>query len=338
MNLLFDLSKEHISLPALEICTIFESYNINYSILHKTNDILIVRIDQPSKIIPILTTRLAFTYVISEYYFSTQPNLKEINTLSTQYSCTEPGTIAIRYRNRSQKQNSKQIIQTIAKAYTKNRTVDLQHPTIELYVIITDDRIHVGRIFQNLDRSSYEKRKVQYRPFFSPISLHPKLARGLCNLGYITKESTVLDPFCGTGGFLIEAGLIGCSLIGSDIQKDMINGTKENLSFYGITDAQLFQSDIGDILTTITKPIDAVITDAPYGKSTTTNKEKLDQLYKRTLPTLSQLLKPDGTIVIGLPKEHYKPIFTEYFQLKHIITIPVHRSLTRYFYIGKKTP
>ena len=75
-----------------------------------------------------------------------------------------------------------------------------------------------------IDRTCFEERKVQHRPFFSPISLHPKLARVLVNISAIKRDETLLDPFCGTGGILIEAGLIGAKVIGSDIEEKMIEG------------------------------------------------------------------------------------------------------------------
>ena len=119
---------------------------------------------------------------------------------------------------------------------------------------------------------------MQHRPFFSPISLHPKLARALVNLSSIKKGETLLDPFCGTGGIIIEAGLIGAKILGSDIEKKMIEGCKKTLEFYRIKEYELFCSDIGDIHKFVKNSVDAVVTDLPYGKSTTTKGEELSHL------------------------------------------------------------
>jgi tRNA (guanine10-N2)-dimethyltransferase len=206
-------------------------------------------------------------------------------------------------------------------------------------VIITDDRIFVGLHLFSLDRKDFEKRKVQFRTFFSPISLHPKLARGLVNISKVVPGNMVLDPFCGTGGFLIEAGIVGCRIYGSDIKTEMVEGTRKNLAQYSLFAEKLFISDIGDISQFLDEDIDVVITDAPYGKSTTTNNEDIQLLYSRAFESIRRILKPNGRIVIGLPNTTYEPLLQHYFTVEQMITLPVHRSLTRYFYIGlKKEP
>ncbi|RLF57001.1 MAG: hypothetical protein DRN27_08605 [Thermoplasmata archaeon] len=339
MNLLFDLSKEHPTIPKKEIIVTIKSYQISFNIIYQDDNVFIIEIESNDQILPLLSSRLAFTHSISEFLFSSSINQEEIMMLAKSNPCIEEGTIAIRYKNRSQIQDSKIIVQNLASIYTKNKLVDLNEPDVEIYVIITDKKIYVGRLIISIDRKQYEKRKVKFRPFFSPISLHPKLARALVNLTHVTSESSVLDPFCGTGGFLIEAGLIGCNLYGSDIQSEMIDGTIKNLESFNIKFNDIFISDIGELNRYLEKKVDAVITDAPYGKSTTTKNESLQSLYLRAFESISSILTLNGYIAIGLPDKSYENLFKKYFQLKNIIILPVHRSLTRYFYIGvKKEP
>jgi len=339
MNLLFDLSKEHPTIPKKEIFATIESYQIQFYIIYEDDNVLILEIESNDQILSLLSTRLAFTHTISEFIFSSSINQEEIMILAKSNPCIEKGTIAIRYKNRSQSQDSKKIVQNLASVYTKNRIVDLNGPDVEIYVIITDKKIYIGRLIISFDRKQFEKRKVKYRPFFSPISLHPKLARALVNLTHVTSESCVLDPFCGTGGFLIEAGLIGCKLYGSDIQFEMIDGSIKNLESYNIKFKDVFISDVGELNRNLKKKVDAVITDAPYGKSTTTKNESLQSLYLRSFESIASILTLNGYVAIGLPDKSYENLFKKYFQLKEMIILPVHRSLTRYFYIGvKKQP
>jgi|AntRauTorcE11897_2_1112592.scaffolds.fasta_scaffold00031_92 tRNA (guanine10-N2)-dimethyltransferase len=64
--------------------------------------------------------------------------------------------------------------------------------------------------------------------------LPPKLAQTLVNLSGVSSTAvgkTLLDPFCGTGVTLIEAGLMGFTLLGSDIEQRMIDYTEENLKW-----------------------------------------------------------------------------------------------------------
>ena len=63
------------------------------------------------------------------------------------------------------------------------------------------------------DKKRFEERRAPMRPFFSPVSLHPKYARYLINTSGTAEGDTLLDPFCGTGGILIEASMLGRKII-----------------------------------------------------------------------------------------------------------------------------
>ena len=67
-----------------------------------------------------------------------------------------------------------------------------------------------------------------------PTSLHPQLARCCVNLTGIKKDETLLDPFCGTGGILIEAGLMGLNCIGGDISDWVLKKCRENIKESGL--------------------------------------------------------------------------------------------------------
>jgi len=335
MILLFDLSKEHPLIPKLEIESLYQAYKKKYTIIHENESVLIIDSDINNEFLSILSTRLAFTHSISHYLLHVS-SIYEIKQLKNPPLERFEGSMAIRYKNRSKTQDSRKIVQSLASLFTKNQSVDLENPHNIIYAIITDKKIFVGKQLFILDRNEFEKRKVQFRPFFSPISLHPKLARGLVNIAQVIPGSNILDPFCGTGGFLIEAGLLGCRLFGSDIEEEMIDGTGKNLNHYNLAPIKLFTSDIGSIAEKIEDVMDAVITDAPYGKSTTTKNENIQDLYSRAFQSISKVLKPGGRVAIGLPNKKYGSLFKNHFTLNEVIAIPVHRSLTRYFYTGHK--
>jgi tRNA (guanine10-N2)-dimethyltransferase len=171
---------------------------------------------------------------------------------------------------------------------------------------------------------------VQNRPFFSPISLHPKIARALVNLSCVKKSEILLDPFCGTGGILLEAGLIGARVIGSDIEEKMIQGSKETLDFFKIRGFSMFHSDIGDIKNHVRK-VDAIATDLPYGKSTTTRGEDMNNLYNRTFEAFSNVLKQKGRAVVGMSDKNWIEKASKYLNLLEVHEMRAHRSLTRFF-------
>ena len=62
--------------------------------------------------------------------------------------------------------------------------------------------------------------------------LPPKLAQILINLcGPLPADSTILDPFCGTGVVLQEALLMGYRAYGTDLSKRMVKYTERNLKW-----------------------------------------------------------------------------------------------------------
>jgi tRNA (guanine10-N2)-dimethyltransferase len=159
----------------------------------------------------------------------------------------------------------------------------------------------------------------------------------LVNLSCITKDKLLLDPFCGTGGILIEAGLIGVKVIGSDIEEKMIDGCKKTLDYYDIKNYKLFKSDIGKI-NNLVDSVDAIVTDMPYGKSTTTKGEKMCDLYDRAFEHISKVLKKNCRAVIGIYKKDLISIGKKYMKLEEIHELRAHRSLTRFFVVYKKQP
>ena len=335
MNILFELSKEHEALPKSEIKSCLQSENITYDIVDSNEDALVIDTNASLDKIKKLADRLSMTFFVDKILFFCSPDHEVIKQKAKSNSLKKKGSIAITYKNRTTMINSKKIVSELGDIYSKNRKVNLNNPENEIRVLITNKKIYVGLKIAEIDRPQFEKRKVQFRPFFSPISLHPKIARTLVNLSEIRKNETLLDPFCGTGGILIEAGLIGANLIGSDIEKKMIEGCKKTLDFYGIKNYNLFCCDIGNIKNHV-RSVDAVVTDLPYGKSTTTKGEEIEKLYERAFENIAKVLKEKRKLVIGLSNKERISHAKKYFSLVEKYEIRVHKSLTRYFVVFQK--
>jgi len=335
MKYLFELSKDHESLPNVEVLSCLKAEAIDYKPIHSDDNAIIIESNSGIKKIKTVSDRLSSVFFVDAFLFSCESIPEKIRKNALKNKIVKRGSIAVKYKNRSINIDSKSVVEALADVYTKNRDVNLENPDIELRALITDSRIYVGIKLFETGRSLFDDRKVQYRPFFSPISLDPKLARILVNLSLVKKGKILLDPFCGTGGILLEGGLIGAKLIGSDIENKMIDGCKETLEHYKIKNYKLHCSDIGEIGKFIDS-VDAIVTDFPYGKATTTKGEEMDKLYDRAFKSISEVLKKNGRAVVGLSNSEMISVGEGYFSLLNVYEIKAHRSLTRYFAVYKK--
>ena len=113
----------------------------------------------------------------------------------------------------------------------------------------------------------YGSRAPTDRPFFQPGSMDPLLARALVNIAGARPGTTLVDPMCGTGGVLIEGGLVGASVLGVDAQAKMAQGTAKNLAEL-VPDEHVLGTMRGDAtaLPLADDAADAVVFDAPYGR------------------------------------------------------------------------
>ncbi len=224
----------------------------------------------------------------------------------------------------------REIIENISKEFR----VNLTHPDIEFFLFYGKEII-VTKKELDIDRSSFENRKPQFRPFFAPISLHPRLARCLVNLGVTKEHGLILDPFCGTGGILVEAGLMGYSVVGADIEEAMVKGVKTNLRHFNINDFTIIHADIDELpskLSSIFK-IDTIVTEPPYGRATTTSGVTLERLMKRSFEVFWEILPKKGRLVISLPDVKFISYAKNYFIKLEEFRIRIHKSLTKYIFV-----
>lgn len=129
------------------------------------------------------------------------------------------------------------------------------------FVIIFYPALNLAGIQLNLPKIDWNKRTPAKRRFYHPSSLDPKYSRCMVNLACAKIGETLLDPFCGSGGILIEARDYGLRTIGIDIKESMCKGASLN----GLTD--LICANAFDFPVKLSC-VQAIVTDIPYGKST----------------------------------------------------------------------
>ncbi|MBU7018345.1 MAG: methyltransferase domain-containing protein [Theionarchaea archaeon] len=304
MRLLFYFSGEHPLLAEAEVRALFETYERSWKRLLFENQIGVYEVD----FFPELS-RLSMTHKILDMDFS-----------------LEEKSFRVRVKRILSKVNATQLESQIARNLQHQYgrlPVNLENPEQEVYCIVQKGQPFVGRTVMDFPYS-YERRKPQYRPYFHPSSLHPRIARALVNLGRCSHE--VLDPFCGTGGILIEAGLMGLTVKGLDISEKMVQGTQKNLEHFQIYDYEVFQGDAGAIEVFFPQ-VESVVTDIPYGKASRIV-STYEDLYSEAFQSI-RLITEKACIVCSQPYDFERVGF----RVKEMFMFRVHKSLTRYIYV-----
>jgi tRNA (guanine10-N2)-dimethyltransferase len=324
---LFELSGEHPTLPSAELRACLDML-CEPNTTQEGEGYSICSI--PPSRIPWVIWRLALTHRAGRYLGSSP--FEKARGFSERLVLPE-GTISVRvkrFRGYGSPEQANAAMRAVGKGVSKSRMVNLTDPDIKLRVILSD-RLHFFLDEYQVDRNQYERRHVRDRPFFSPVSLHPRYARALVNLTRVREEHSLLDPFCGTGGILLEASLVGARVIGSDISEVMIEGCRRNLEHFGASYERLEVLDIEDVAEAFGE-VGAVATDPPYGRSASTRKEPAKALHDRGLEAIRKVLAPGGAAGIVLP---YACQPRSGLELLESHRQRVHRSLDRHYCLFK---
>lgn len=196
------------------------------------------------------------------------------------------------------------------------------------------DRWYITREIWNNSITSDFGRRAQMRPFFSPISLSPRTARLMINLSATMKGETILDPFCGTGGILIEGGILGRRVIGNDFALSMASGTKLNLKYFGIKDTNVFNHDVLDL--DPGEAVQAIVTDLPYGRNSRISSRELRDFYSLAMKKMSDILPAGRRMVVMINSPEMLSI-PEQLTTVWSMSFRVHSSLTRHILVFQKT-
>ncbi|MBV0925527.1 TIGR01177 family methyltransferase [Halomicroarcula limicola] len=234
---------------------------------------------------------LAYTHRACELVGTADPTVESARALLDAATIDREGTVAVRAVDvrASTGIDTQRAERTLGGVLTdRGFAVDLDAPEHTLYAYFADPagddeggsgeaRCALGWLETESVRD-FGDRQPTNRPFFQPGSMDPLEARALVNVAGARPGATVVDPMCGTGGLLLEAGLVGARVVGGDAQEKMVRGTRENLEYVldgtGHPDRtaypesgrwDLFRSDAAR-LPLADGRADAVVFDAPYGR------------------------------------------------------------------------
>lgn len=336
------LSGEHVTLPLAELRAILESENKPF--IYDTGFDNLVLFRSTPGITKYIVSRAGMVREIGLHILTLTNDLEELRKAVKDIDICEvvKGKFAIRFRRfkaHCRDIDERKIIDLIATRIIKecNAKVDLSNPDVIVRVIATNGVLVLGLILGTIDTKAFYERRPASRPFFRPGVLSVELSRVFVNLSRPRRDKLYLDPFCGTGGFLIEALFMGYDVIGIDLNKDMVEGARTNIKYYGFENYELIHGDATTI-PLIHRSIGAIGTDPPYGRSTSTMGRNVYDIIEGFLANAVDVLIHGGYIVFATP--HYLDVtdilrdIGLYLVEKHYMR--VHGSLTRILWVTRK--
>ena len=343
MEIVLILSQEHQTLPKAEIEAVLNAESIPFSFKNQYDGILILNIpDEYSKSLKTFGKRLSYTHEVCKLLIETDKvHLNhEIQKYPWKDIIIKDFAVRVKRMDKDDKFDTSNVEWEIGGLINNNidgAKVNLKDPYSFLRLIFINGKILVTERLFKIEKKHFYNLKPHKRPFFYPGSMSPKLARCMVNLTGVRKGDLILNPFCGTGGILIEAGIMGAKVIGVDIDEKMVNGTIKNLNYCGVKDYKVFQGDARKI--NLTNKVKAIATDPPYGISASTGGEKSQNLYAEALVTMGEILTDTGRLCLATP--HYMDIEElvqgTNFEIIEQHHIRMHKSLTRVISILKKS-
>jgi tRNA (guanine10-N2)-dimethyltransferase len=343
-RLFFLLSGEHETLPTAELKAILEAEGYAYRILERLDQVL--RVEADPKCVEAVKNRAALTRLCGLELFACEAEpseaVKAIRSANLSEVLKSGESFAVRIRH--VKSHAREVdgmalerrLGEIILGMAEKAKVNLQNPQKTFAGILTDNKLVFGLKLADVPPKSFMERRPKKKPFFHPSAMPPKLARCMVNLAKPKAGDLILDPFCGTGSILIEAALIGCRILGMDIQKRMARGSLKNFKHFGIEPEGVI---VGDAKNPPVQEVDCVVADPPYGRSATTLKRTTKQIIEECLTAIHDGLDKGRRICMAAPKTIRISQIGTMLGYKHIEShlVYVHRSLTREITVFEKT-
>ena len=114
MYILFELSREHESLPISEMLSVLDAEGLEFKIIEKNKDIVLIKLEK-NKNLKKVKKRISMAFFIDEFLFSSDKNLTKLEEKLKKYELKINGSIAVKYKKRSNSIKSNDIVKLIAK-------------------------------------------------------------------------------------------------------------------------------------------------------------------------------------------------------------------------------
>lgn len=337
------LSGENQTIPISEMVAILEMEDIKYKIKEHHTKVLILEAEK--ELDKDISNRLSMVHSFFRLIFECSLDINEIQSELKNVNFERFLSIGTTFRVRIKRikcdhVNPEKLERVLGNSILNKIIyqikVDLLNPKVRFIGLCQNNKFFFCLELGKTARKDSFERPTTKRPFFHPTAMKPHVARALVNLSHARIGEMFLDPFCGAGSILIEAGLIGCKILGSDVDRKMILGVRKNLSYYKIDPEAVICADVKCL--PLRNQIQAIATDPPYGRSSSTHGLEVKALIREFLNEVLDLLRKGGRICFAIPKNIDTHEFIDQRQLK-IIEIHdyyIHRSLTRKIFVLKK--
>ena len=325
---LFELGGENTELGKYEALELLK-YN-NYEPKIEKDYGKVITISSSKLLTNKIISRLSMTKRLSKIIFHSDK--KKVNHIIDDLNPIDIGqkSFAIRQIGRSNL-DEKKIAVKIGKKVSDINKISLDNPEVTiLFYHNKDFFISLKLDYQNTAYKRCLKHHISQRPYFSPIGIHPRIARAMVNLSNCKENETLVDPFCGTGGILIEAADMNLNVIGIDLKEKMVEYSTGNLKHFGFK-GKIIESDfekINDI------KFNSIVCDPPYGIASTSGGEKISSLIKRYIQSIENKMTKGQRLVIAL--NDVELLKEKKMKIIHHFKWYIHKSLTRNILVLEK--
>jgi tRNA (guanine10-N2)-dimethyltransferase len=335
-KLFFLLSGEHETLPVYELKAILEAEGKKYSVVEQLRQIL--RLEASVSCVESIVRRAALTRVCCAEILcakaETEEILKQCRSASFAKHLKKSESFAVRVRRIGESAPEVDSVRLereiggVVWDQIGSAKVSLKRPDVTFFGVLTGSFFVLGRKLAEIIPKAFVLRGPRRRPFFHPSAMPAKLARCMVNLARPVAGEVVLDPFCGTGAMLIEAGLMGCRVAGFDVQWRMVRGSLRNLKHFGVEADGVLMADVRHMPI---RKVDCIVTDPPYGRSATTLGREVADIVEDFLGVAAGCVAPGRRLCIAFPKGVRIGELAEDSGFKVVEShyVYVHRSLTR---------
>ena len=342
-NLFLLLSGEHEDLPLSEVRAVLEAENHPYKIIEKLDQVL--RLEADLACVKDLKRRAAFTRLCALELFTSSSEASSIVKAAQKVGFgefldqRESFVVRVRHIREYSPEINGMTLERALGALIVDRCpwpkVNLKSPDKTFIGVLTEGRFVFGVKLAEIQAKPFVERRPRKKPFFHPSAMQAKLARCMINLAEPVEGEVVLDPFCGTGTTLIEAELIGCKGLGLDIQRRMARGTVRNMAHFNVRPEGII---IADAKYPPLARVDCMVTDPPYGISSSTMKRTTKQIIEEVLTAVHGILRKGRRICMAAPKKLGIVQVGTGLGYKHLEShfVYVHRSLTREIAVFEK--